>query len=122
MSVPGPEDTTQAAVSDRTLALVVYVLYLAAYITGITAIIGVIVAHMRAGTSDAVVNSHYQFQIRTFWIGLLYIIIGALLTVVMVGFLVLLWWFFWSLIRSIKGILALNENRAIQNPTSWLFG
>jgi uncharacterized membrane protein len=39
-----------------------------------------------------------------------------------VGILVLLWWFFWSLIRSIKGILALNENRAIQNPTSWLFG
>ena len=36
---------------------------------------------------------------------------------VLVGFLILGWWFIWSLIRNIKGILALNENRPIANPT-----
>ena len=41
---------------------------------------------------------------------------------VLIGFLVWGWWFIWSLIRNIKGILALNENRPIANPQSWLFG
>jgi hypothetical protein len=30
--------------------------------------------------------------------------------------------FIWSLIRNVKGVLALNENKPIANPTSWLFG
>jgi uncharacterized membrane protein len=52
----------------------------------------------------------------------LYIVVGYLLLIVLVGLLVWLWWFIWSLIRNIKGVLALNEGRPIDNPTSWLFG
>jgi uncharacterized membrane protein len=67
-------------------------------------------------------RTHYQFQIRTFWIGVLYLAIGIILTFVVVGILVLLWWFIWSLVRNVKGVLALNENKPIANPTSWMFG
>jgi uncharacterized membrane protein len=35
---------------------------------------------------------------------------------------VLFWWFIWSLVRNVKGVLALNEGKPIQNPTSWMFG
>jgi uncharacterized membrane protein len=35
---------------------------------------------------------------------------------------VLFWWFIWSLVRNVKGVLALNENRPIENPGSWMFG
>src|SRR5262249_38257500 len=31
-------------------------------------------------------------------------------------------WFIWSLVRNVKGVLALNENRPIANPSSWMFG
>ena len=41
---------------------------------------------------------------------------------IMIGIAILLWWFIWSLVRNTKGILALNENRPIANPTSWMFG
>ena len=41
---------------------------------------------------------------------------------VIVGIAILLWWFVWSLVRNIKGVLALNENKPIANPASWLFG
>jgi uncharacterized membrane protein len=105
-----------------TLALIVYILYFVAYFTGITAVIGVIIAHLQVGTADTMLASHYRFQIRTFWIGLLYLIIGAVLTLVLIGFAILLWWFIWSLIRNVKGVLALNENRPIANPASWMFG
>jgi uncharacterized membrane protein len=110
------------AVSNTTIATIVYALYFAGFFTGISALAGVIVAHVQYDTADPLLRSHYQFQIRTFWIGLLYFVIGLVLCLVLVGYLVLLWWFIWTLIRCIKGILALNEGRPIANPTSWMFG
>ncbi len=108
--------------SDAQIAFAVYILYLVAYLTGITAVIGVIIAHIKAGSAEPILRSHYQWQIRTFWIGVLYIVAGALLSVVLIGFAIWLWWIVWSLVRSIKGILTLNENRPIADPQSWLFG
>jgi uncharacterized membrane protein len=111
-----------AIVSNSNLAVVVYILYFLAYFTGITAVAGVIVAYVQLGSADAMLQTHYRFQIRTFWIGLLYLVVGTILAMVVVGIFVLLWWFIWSLVRNIKGILALNENRPIANPESWMFG
>src|SRR5262245_2164260 len=116
------EPSQQPSMSDRQLALIVYILYLAAYITGITALIGVIIAHVKAVGADPLLRTHYTFQIRTFWIGLLYLFIGMVLAFVVVGILVWLWWFIWSLVRNVKGLLALNENKPIADPDSWLFG
>ena len=112
----------QPVVTNPQLALVVYILYFVAYVTGITGLVGVIIAHVQVGSADPLLASHYRFQIRTFWIGLLYLVVGWVLVFILVGFLVLLWWFIWSLIRNVKGILALNENRPIANPASWMFG
>jgi uncharacterized membrane protein len=122
MSALGPDQSQQPALSGKQLALIVYILYLVAYFTGITAVIGVIIAHVQIGSADPFLASHYRFQIRTFWIGILYLVTGAILAVVLVGIAVLLWWFIWSLVRNIKGALALNESKPIANPQSWLFG
>jgi uncharacterized membrane protein len=122
MSTLGPDQSQQPALTGKQLALIIYILYLVAYFTGITAVIGVIIAHVQIGSADPLLASHYRFQIRTFWIGVLYLVIGAILTVVLVGIAVLFWWFVWSLVRNIKGVLALNENKPIVNPASWLFG
>ena len=29
---------------------------------------------------------------------------------------ILLWWFLWSLVRTVKGLLVLNRNEPIANP------
>ena len=113
---------SQPVVSDTNLALAVYVLYCVGYFTGVTAVIGVIIAHVKVNEADPLLRSHYQFQIRTFWIGLLYLAIGFPLCFVLIGFPLLLWWFVWSLIRIIKGTIAINEHRPIANPQSCLFG
>ena len=117
-----PPSPRPPAVSDTQLALAVYVLYFAGFFTMITALIGVIIAYVQIDKADDMLRTHYRFQIRTFWIGLLYIVIGALSAIVIVGIFILLWWFIWTLVRCVKGLLALNENRPIQNPGSWLFG
>jgi uncharacterized membrane protein len=122
MNEQPPPPLPVAKVSNTQLALIVYILYFAAYLTGITSLIGVIIAHIQIGEADPFLRSHYQFQIRTFWIGLLYAVVGVILCVIVIGIFVLLWWFIWSLIRNVKGVLALNEGRPIANPTSWMFG
>jgi uncharacterized membrane protein len=117
-----PSETQRPMVSDDTLVLIVYVLYCVLYFTGISALIGVIIAHMKVGDADPVLQSHYRFQIRTFWIGFVYLVIGTPLCMVLIGIPLLAWWFVWSLIRIIKGIMLLNERKPIANPSSWLFG
>jgi len=115
-------ETQRPIVSGNMLAVGVYLLYVAGYFTVITAVIGVMIAHMKVDDTDPVLRSHYQFQIRTFWIGLLYNLIGIPLCLVLIGFPILAWWFIWSGIRIVKGALLVTEDKPIENPTSWLFG
>src|SRR5712671_2566537 len=122
MSAPGPDQPRSPMMSNDQLALVVYILYFAAYFTGLTGLIGVIIAHVQVDSADELLRAHYRFQIRTFWIGLLYLVVGTILLFVVIGIAVLFWWFVWSLVRNVKGVLALNENRPIANPASWMFG
>lgn len=117
-----PYENQRPVVSDNTLGMLVYVLYGVGYFTGISALVGVIIAHVKVDEADPMLRSHYQFQIRTFWIGLLYFAIGALLSMVLIGIPVLIWWFVWTLVRIVKGGLLLMEYKPIANPGSWLFG
>jgi uncharacterized membrane protein len=118
-----PPTPPPPVVSDNGLVIAVYVLYLVSFFTGgITALAGVIIAHTQADRADPLSNSHFQFQIRAFWIGLLYLVVGIITVVVVIGVLILLWWFVWTLVRCIKGLLALNAGEPIANPKSWLFG
>jgi len=109
-------------ISDYGLALSVYILYLLGFFTGLTAVIGVIIASMQGDRADPVSRSHFRFQIRTFWIGLLFVVIGVVALHVAIGGLILLWWVIWTLIRCVKGLLALNAGEPIADPESWFFG
>jgi uncharacterized membrane protein len=115
-------ETQRPIASDNTLAGAVYVLYGVGYFTVISALIGVIIAYVKVDDADPVQQSHFRFQVRTFWIGLLYVAIGTPLCLVLIGFPILGWWLIWSLIRIVKGGLLVIENKPIVNPRSWLFG
>jgi len=117
-----PYETQRPIFSDNIVAVVVYLLYCVGYFTGISALIGVVIAYVKVGDADPVLQSHYRFQIRTFWIGMLYLAIGIPLCMALIGIPILAWWFIWSLIRIVKGILLVNEHKPIVNPRSWLFG
>jgi uncharacterized membrane protein len=102
-------------------AKLVYVLYLVGILFGLTGIIGVVMAYINKDDAPEWLKTHYQFQIRTFWIGALYLILGALLVVVIVGWFILLFWTIWLIIRCVKGLKAIDAEVAIENPKSWLF-
>lgn len=99
----------------------IYILYLVSFIAGITAVIGLVMAYINKGT-DSFLDSHYQFQIRTFWIGLLYVFIGVLTFAAVIGWFILLFTAIWLIIRCVKGLKFLNEKKPVPDPTSWMFG
>jgi len=117
--VPG----SRPVVDDKGFVLAVYILYLVGFVTGGAAtLVGLIIAYLKSSTADETLRTHFQFQIRTFWIGLLYGLISALLCLVIIGFFLLLALAVWILVRCIKGLMLLNEGRPIANPRSWMIG
>ncbi|MGB1427241.1 MAG: DUF4870 family protein [Cycloclasticus sp.] len=114
-------EVTQQAPSSEGTAKVVYILYLAGIIFGLTGIIGVVMAYINKREAPDWLQTHYQFQIRTFWIGLLYVLIGMILSIILIGYLVLLFWVVWLVIRCVKGMKSLDQKEAHPDPASWLF-
>ena len=96
----------------KRLTQVVYVLYALSYFAGITAIVGIIINNVKkdevAGTW---LESHFRWQIRTFWFGLLWAVIGAATVVILIGFAILFANFCWIIYRIVKGWLNLNDNK-----------
>jgi uncharacterized membrane protein len=115
------EEAAQSKTTTEGTAKIVYILYLVGIVVGVTAIIGLILAYINRNDAEDWLQSHYQFQIRTFWIGILYTVIGGILTFIVVGYLVLLFWLIWLIVRCVKGMKYLNENQAHPNPKGWMF-
>ena len=103
------------------MAMVIYALYLASFFLGFTSLIGVIIAYVYKGKGPAWLDEHYRYQIRTFWIGLLYGVVFSILTLVVIGFPLLLALAVWLIIRCVKGFKGLQEKRAPSNVDTWLF-
>lgn len=102
-------------------ARIIYVLYLIGLATGLTLLIGVIMAYVNKDDAPEWLRSHYDFQIRTFWIGLLYCVIGAILSIVLIGFLVLLFWAVWLIVRVVKGFKFLEQRQPVPDVSTWMF-
>ncbi|WP_197038257.1 DUF4870 family protein [Billgrantia saliphila] len=106
---------------DTTLPLVVYALYLAGIVTGgLTALIGIVIAYVYRGNGPHWLDEHYRYQIRTFWLAMLYFAISALLTLVMIGFITWLLVVVWLVVRCVKGMKRLQEHREPANVDAWL--
>lgn len=103
-------------------AQIIYILYLVGLVIGITALVGVIMAYINKKEAPEWLQTHYQFQIRTFWIGLLFLVVGTITSAFIIGIFILLFWLVWLIIRVVKGMKALGANEAVPNPTSWMFG
>jgi uncharacterized membrane protein len=95
---------------------------LGSFLFGWPSIIAVIINYVKRGDARGTwLESHFQWQITTFWIALglsiLTGITGALLAIVIIGFAIWAVGFFligiWAIYRIAKGWLRLNDRRAI---------
>lgn len=109
--------STQDTKPLKNLATVVYALQVAGlFLGGLPAIIGLIINYIKkpdaAGTW---IESHFRWQMRTFWFALLWLIVGMLSLFIYAGILVLIADFIWVIYRIVKGWLALNDNKSLYN-------
>jgi uncharacterized membrane protein len=89
-----------------------------AFLTGWPSIIAVILNYVkRSEVRGTWLDSHFSWQIRTFWFALLWLAVGAVLFVTVVGIPVaFVLWFatgIWVLYRIIRGWLALSSEKLL---------
>ncbi|RTL42319.1 MAG: hypothetical protein EKK53_11575 [Burkholderiales bacterium] len=96
----------------RQLTLVIYLLYGLGVFTGLTAVIAVIINHVKYGdTVDTLYASHFRWQMRSFWWGLVWGLLGACTVWIGVGFVILGANWFWLVYRLVRGFLNWNDGR-----------
>ena len=95
--------------------LITYILYLVGFVVGITGLIAIIMNYVKRNEMRGTwLESHVNWQIKTFWYSLIGYMVGVLLSVILIGYLLILVVFVWHVYRLVKGLIALNENKPIQ--------
>ena len=106
-----PEDL----VGLKNVTMMVYLLQALSFLWGITAIVGLIVNYVkRDDARGTLYESHFDWQIRTFWWGLLWGVVGVLLIIALgLGFVVMFVAWIWAVYRVVKGWLKLSEGKPV---------
>ncbi|ALH94097.1 DUF4870 family protein [Acinetobacter equi] len=94
--------------------LITYILYLVGFLVGVTGLIAIIMNYVKRDEMRGTwLESHVNWQIKTFWWCLLGYIVGAILTIVLIGYLILFLVLVWQIYRLVVGINALIDNREV---------
>ncbi len=103
---------TQDASKGRDLTQIIYFLYAASIFAGVTAIIAVIINYLkRDDVTGTWLESHFRWQIRTFWFSLLWGLIGGITMIIGVGFIIWGVTAIWAIYRIVKGMLNFYDNK-----------
>ena len=109
-----PDASAQSDKSLKQVTQAVYALQAASFLLGFSFIAAIIVNYVkRDDAAGTLYESHFIWQIRTFWWSLLWGAIGAVLALVVIGFAILAADAIWILYRIIKGWIRLNDARAV---------
>ena len=92
-----------------------------AFLTGWPSIVAVILNYVKRGDVRGTdLESHFRWQIRTFWFALLWVAVAFLLAITIIGipfaWLLVVATGVWVLYRIVRGWLALTDGR----PIEWL--
>jgi len=108
LNIPPEQNTDEL----KTITTIVYALQAVSFFIGITFIAAVILNYVKKEDVQGTwLASHFHWQIRTFWYGLLWGILGVITFVVVVGYFILIANAIWIVYRIIKGWLRLSEGK-----------
>ena len=93
-------------------------LIVTAFLSGWPSIIAVILNYVkRSDVRGTWLDSHFSWQIRTFWFALLWLVVGGVLFITLIGIpIAFVLWFatgIWVLYRIVRGWMALNAQRTL---------
>lgn len=134
VSAPSEPEIYDKSTPGRGYVVVIYGLYIGSIMAVVTAPLGMLIALFRRGRAAPWLDTHLQFQIRTFWLGVLAAAVTLLLwrlagvlelqpvVAWTLGYLFFTLGLAWMMARCAVGIHRLTSNRSIDAPKSWLFG
>lgn len=112
----GSGKTSEELASLKTITQVVYALQALSFAFGVTALIGLVINYVkREDAAGTLYQSHFDWQIRTFWWGLVWSVLGFMLIFAFgLGLVVLFAAWVWAIYRVVKGWLKLTEGQPVQ--------
>lgn len=114
MNLPTAPSPEAKLASLKTLSHVIYGIYALSLFSGVPAIVGIVLNYIKLGDARGTwLESHFRWQIRTFWWAVLWSIIGMITLIVFVGWVVLGVTYVWVIYRIAKGWLKLNDGLPI---------
>ncbi len=114
MSIPlTPNDSRQPDLQSlKNIATTVYALQAVSFLLVITYFIAVILNYIKQDDARGTwLESHFRWQIRTFWFGLLWFCLAALTYIIVIGWAILFAASLWLIYRILKGWLNLNDGK-----------
>lgn len=109
------DSETQRLKALRDITTAVYALQAAGFLVAVTFIAGVIINYIKlTDVGGTLYESHFRWQIRTFWWGLLWTVVGAATVWLLVGFAILVAAGIWVIYRIVKGWLNLLDGKEME--------
>ena len=111
METPVVVDTK--AKENTTFTHAIYGLYAASLLLGgVTAIVAIVLNYIKKeDVAGTILESHFRWQIRTFWWSLLWGFLGAITFIIVIGMFILAADVIWFIYRIAKGWLNLTEDK-----------
>jgi len=100
----------------------VYLLYFVGFVLHPAALIGVVLAFVNRNEGTPLERSHYEFQISTFWRGFVMLAVALILAFFVIGWLILVFWMVWTIVRAAKGLSNLSRGQPMAADIGWGFG
>jgi uncharacterized membrane protein len=101
--------------ANKNITTIIYALYAASLVIGITGLVAIVMNYVKRGdVAGSWLESHFRWQIRTFWFCLLWAFVGVItLPLWGLGTLILIGNLIWYIYRIVKGFLRLNDNKPV---------
>jgi uncharacterized membrane protein len=84
-------------------------------------VVGLIWAYTERTEAPAWVQTHYQMQSRTLWLGLLYGVVAAAATFIYIGWLLAIFILVWWIMRCIKGLNSISRGAPYDFPEHYVW-
>ena len=101
---------------------VISLLYLSSCVLGVTALIGLVLAYVWRGETQAGAAweaSHFTYLIRTFWIGLAGAMVSVLLMIVLIGFVLIIGVAVWVIVRCVLSLVSAQKQEPMADALTW---
>lgn len=114
---PAGGKTPEELAGLKNITMVVYGLQALSFLYGVTALVAIVINYVkRDDVRGTVYESHFDWQIRSFWWGLVWAVLGMALVIVLLGLPILLAAWLWMVYRVVKGWLRLNDGKPMYAP------